>query len=78
MNCYRWWKCDRVVVAPQVHADETGQLPEQEAQPVADNTTRSGREQNRRVEVKVLVNRGLIQGAPNMTRPSSDNPGGNN
>ena len=45
-----------------------------EAQAVADNTTREGREQNRRVEVKVLVNRGLIQGAPQMTRPT-ENPG---
>jgi outer membrane protein OmpA-like peptidoglycan-associated protein len=41
---------------------------------VADNTTRTGREQNRRVEVKVLVNRGLIQGAPTMERPKTDNP----
>jgi outer membrane protein OmpA-like peptidoglycan-associated protein len=41
---------------------------------VADNTTRTGREQNRRVEVKVLVNRGLIQSAPTMTRPNTDNP----
>lgn len=47
-----------------------------EAQAVADNTTREGREQNRRVEVKVLVNRGLIQGAPQMTRPASDTPDG--
>jgi outer membrane protein OmpA-like peptidoglycan-associated protein len=47
-----------------------------ESNAVADNTTREGREQNRRVEVKVLVNRGLIQGGPNMTRPASDNPDG--
>jgi outer membrane protein OmpA-like peptidoglycan-associated protein len=47
-----------------------------ESNAVADNSTREGREQNRRVEVKVLVNRGLIQGAPQMTRPASTNPDG--
>ncbi|HYG79239.1 MAG TPA: OmpA family protein [Pyrinomonadaceae bacterium] len=41
-----------------------------ESNAVADNTTREGRAQNRRVEVKILVNRGLQQGAPVMTTPS--------
>ncbi len=45
-----------------------------ELNPVADNTSRTGRQENRRVEVKVLVSRGIIQGAPSMDRPSSDNP----
>ncbi|HJU53371.1 MAG TPA: OmpA family protein, partial [Pyrinomonadaceae bacterium] len=38
-----------------------------ESNAVAENTTRAGRAQNRRVEVKILVNRGLQQGAPTMT-----------
>ncbi len=41
-----------------------------ESNAVADNTSREGRAQNRRVEVKILVNRGLQQGAPQMTTPS--------
>lgn len=48
-----------------------------ESNSVADNTTREGRAQNRRVEVKILVNRGLQQGAPTMSTPSgtaSTNP----
>jgi len=37
---------------------------------VADNTTREGREQNRRVEVKMIINRGLSQTTtPNPSRP---------
>jgi len=42
-----------------------------EAQPVADNKTREGREENRRVEVKILVSRGLTAPAPAMTTGST-------
>jgi OOP family OmpA-OmpF porin len=39
--------------------------------PVAENNSREGRAQNRRVEVKLLVNKGLIQQAPTMTTSGS-------
>lgn len=42
-----------------------------ETQSVAENNTREGRAQNRRVEVKILVSRGLVQPAPAITTPSS-------
>jgi outer membrane protein OmpA-like peptidoglycan-associated protein len=47
-----------------------------ELQAVADNSTREGREQNRRVEVKLLVSRGLNQNVevrPIATDPDTDN-----
>jgi len=37
-----------------------------ELNPVAENTSREGRAQNRRVEVKLLVNKGLTTAAPTM------------
>lgn len=42
-----------------------------ESNSVADNTTREGRAENRRVEIKLLVNKGLTQPAPTMARPTT-------
>ena len=42
-----------------------------ETNAIAENNSRTGRAENRRVEVKLLVNKGLIQGAPTMTKSSS-------
>jgi len=43
-----------------------------ETNAVAENNTRDGRAQNRRVEVKLLVNKGLIQQAPTMKTSSGN------
>jgi OOP family OmpA-OmpF porin len=43
-----------------------------ESNAIAENTSRDGRAQNRRVEVKLLVNKGLLQSAPTMTKSSGE------
>lgn len=44
-----------------------------ELQAVADNSTRGGREQNRRVEVKLLVSRGINQNVEVKAQPANSN-----
>jgi len=46
-----------------------------ELQAVADNSTLEGREQNRRVEIKLLVSRGINQNVEVKPTVSTDNPG---
>jgi OmpA-OmpF porin, OOP family len=44
-----------------------------ETHPVAENTSKEGRAQNRRVEIKLLVNKGVNQPAPSMNKSDSGN-----
>jgi flagellar motor protein MotB len=41
---------------------------------VADNTTATGRQQNRRVEVKMIINRGMNQSGTTSTSSSQPRP----
>jgi outer membrane protein OmpA-like peptidoglycan-associated protein len=45
-----------------------------ELQAVADNSTREGRQQNRRVEVKLMVSRGINQNVEVRQQPATDQP----
>jgi outer membrane protein OmpA-like peptidoglycan-associated protein len=45
-----------------------------EAKPVAENTTRDGRKQNRRVEIRLLSNAALSKGTAASSNPQNPNP----